>query len=302
MEQLNNSDNTTISDFIENGTYTMDQISKGFKCSSQGGMLRSKKTNTLVLLAKHYKSVYDDTWQGNILNYTGMGLIGDQSSDYKQNKTLKFSKTNGVAVHLFESYHKGEYIYDGIVELAGDIYEDYEPGFDGVERKVIKFPLRKVSGNERIIDSKIIETFNKDKEKKLEKLNDDEVKNIAKKSGNSKPSKRTSSTTVIDRDPAITEYTKRRAKGICDLCNCEAPFNKKDGNPYLECHHLIMLSQGGPDKYYNTVALCPNCHRRIHILKSSKDFNKLKKRIKKYLEEDNDLESLKEYNILFKIK
>ncbi|HUN98983.1 MAG TPA: HNH endonuclease signature motif containing protein [Bradyrhizobium sp.] len=34
--------------------------------------------------------------------------------------------------------------------------------------------------------------------------------------------------------------------------------------PYLEPHHLRRLSDGGPDHPAQVIALCPNCHRRVH--------------------------------------
>ena len=65
------------------------------------------------------------------------------------------------------------------------------------------------------------------------------------------------------------------------LCEQNAPFETKDG-PYLECHHVITIAEGGPDVIYNTVALCPNCHRKINRLKDSKDLKKLTDVIYKY--------------------
>ena len=76
------------------------------------------------------------------MHYTGMGLSGDQSIDYAQNKTLAESRTNGVDVHLFESYEPKEYIYRGQVQLAGDPYYGRQKDEAGKERRVVKFPLR----------------------------------------------------------------------------------------------------------------------------------------------------------------
>lgn len=78
-----------------------------------------------------------------------------------------------------------------------------------------------------------------------------------------------------DRDPYIAELAKRRAKGICQLCNITAPFNNKNGNPYLEVHHIQWLSKEGEDSIDNTVALCPNCHRKTHILNLEDERNYL---------------------------
>lgn len=55
-----------------------------------------------------------------------------------------------------------------------------------------------------------------------------------------------------------------------------APFQNKDGEPYLETHHIICLSHGGPDTIDNTVALCPNCHRKMHVLNLEEDQEHIK--------------------------
>lgn len=55
--------------------------------------------------------------------------------------------------------------------------------------------------------------------------------------------------TTYERDPYVVEYTKRRTKGICEFC----------GNP---------------------ADLCPNCHRRMHIVDSNEDREKLISNIK----------------------
>jgi hypothetical protein len=73
------------------------------------------------------------------------------------------------------------------------------------------------------------------------------------------------------RDPLVIHKTKERANGCCELCGKEAPFNDKNGNPFLETHHIVWLSAGGEDSINNTAALCPNCHRKIHELNDPKD-------------------------------
>ena len=77
---------------------TNDKLTDIFGCSPQGGMRRSKKTNTLVLISNHDKlnNPYNDRWIGNIFHYTGMGMEGDQSLDFKQNKTLDNSKNKTI--------------------------------------------------------------------------------------------------------------------------------------------------------------------------------------------------------------
>ena len=63
-----------VGDVIDNA-----RLQEVFGCSPQGGMRRALKTNTLVLISNHVKSIYEDRWIGNTLHYTGMGLLGDQS-------------------------------------------------------------------------------------------------------------------------------------------------------------------------------------------------------------------------------
>lgn len=84
------------------------------------------------------------------------------------------------------------------------------------------------------------------------------------------------STTVYDRDPYIAQYVKGLAAGKCQLCEQPAPFKDTFGNPFLESHHIHWLAQGGKDTIRNCIALCSNCHRKIHILDLHKDVEKLK--------------------------
>ena len=48
---------------------------------------------------------------------------------------------------------------------------------------------------------------------------------------------------------------------------------------YLETHHIKWLAAGGEDKLDNTVALCPNCHRKMHILNKQTDVKLLFKHV-----------------------
>ena len=54
---------------------------------------------------------------------------------------------------------------------------------------------------------------------------------------------------------------------------CPAPFQRKDGSPYLEPHHTRRLSDGGPDDIHWVAALCPTCHRWVHHGAGGADYN-----------------------------
>lgn len=66
------------------------------------------------------------------------------------------------------------------------------------------------------------------------------------------------------RDPAVRAWTLKNAQGTCEGCQRTAPFMDSKNHPFLEVHHVRHLAQHGTDCITNTVALCPNCHRRCH--------------------------------------
>jgi 5-methylcytosine-specific restriction protein A len=66
------------------------------------------------------------------------------------------------------------------------------------------------------------------------------------------------------RSQVVKNYVLMRANGKCEACGSIAPFQRKDGSPYLEPHHTRRLSDEGPDHPRWVGAVCPNCHREIH--------------------------------------
>ncbi len=259
---------------------TNSEIISEFKCGNMGGMRRSKTTNSLVIISDHTKGLYEDKWFGDILHYTGMGKNGDQDLYFSQNKTLAQSDTNGVEVHLFEVLVPTEYIYRGVVYLADKPYQEIQKGEDGVPRKVWMFPLKLNTGSQAIPE----DSFNKyikEKEKTAEKLSLSELQKRAEQNESDKVSSRKVTSNVFVRDAFVAEYAKRRANGICQLCGQKAPFYNKEGKPYLECHHIEWISEGGSDTIENTVALCPNCHRKMHVLNLLSDKERLRAKAKK---------------------
>lgn len=95
---------------------------------------------------------------------------------------------------------------------------------------------------------------------------------ISKPTGNEKPDRVTSSATaVIVRCPEVKAYGIQRAKGRCELCGKEAPFERENGIGYLELHHIQPLAENGTDTPENTAAVCPNCHRELHYGIDSKN-------------------------------
>lgn len=92
---------------------------------------------------------------------------------------------------------------------------------------------------------------------------------------------RTISTRVLRRlrAQAIRRYVLCRAGAECEGCRAPAPFITKSGQPYLEPHHITRLADDGPDHPARVIALCPNCHRRVHFAEDGRAFNEHLKRL-----------------------
>ena len=253
---------------------TNRQLLEIFKCSSQGGMRRSHKTNTLAIVSDHTNPLYEDWWEGDIFHYAGMGTEGDQSLIFAQNKTLAESNLSGVEVFLFEVFSRNQYTFIGKVELADNPYQAQQPDKNKNLRWAWIFPLKLIGPQSQV--SIPIETLQQNEEKKHREARKLPYAELLKRASLSKPVEaRQVSSTYYPRDQYVGEFAKRRAQGSCQLCAHPAPFKDKQGNPYLETHHIVWLSQNGEDSMGNTVALCPNCHRKMHILNLQTDIQKL---------------------------
>lgn len=104
----------------------------------------------------------------------------------------------------------------------------------------------------------------------------DELKQRAIDNQSKNVSVRSVKSTSYIRDPYVSEYAKRIADGRCQLCGWDTPFTDNECKPYLRTHHIEWLSKGGADTLENTVALCPNCHRKMHVLNLDEDLMKIK--------------------------
>lgn len=78
------------------------------------------------------------------------------------------------------------------------------------------------------------------------------------------PERRTSETSSFIRSPEVRRTALERANGKCQYCGAKG-FRMDDGSIYLETHHVVSLSEGGPDVEWNVVALCPNDHSEAHF-------------------------------------
>ncbi len=65
------------------------------------------------------------------------------------------------------------------------------------------------------------------------------------------------------RGAIIAQYALCRSRGNCEGCKRPAPFMRRNGEPYLEVHHIRALADGGGDHPLNVAAVCPNCHSHV---------------------------------------
>lgn len=249
-----------------------------FGVGVMGGMRRNVERNHLVVVSDHTKSLYEDRWEGNILHYTGMGKRGHQTLT-AQNRTVNDSRDTGVKIYLFEVFKPGQYIFHGETVLDALPYTEIQPDIEQTPRRVWMFPLRLLAKDYSPLPSQAdFDRIRRLRERALRKLSIGQLRTLAEGAPDQPPRRRTAATILV-RSEAVAAYVKKAAEGRCDLCGLPAPFIGRDRVPYLECHHIEYLSAGGPDTIANAVALCPNCHRKMHALNQSQDRLILLKRV-----------------------
>lgn len=257
-----------------------NEISEIFMCSTQGGMRPSRRTNTLVLTSDPKRPLYQDVWQENVLHYTGMGTRGDQDINFRQNRTLRDSPSSGLQVFLFEKLGTNRYLFHGEVVLADEPYEQVQADLDGNDRRVWIFPIELARQS---VPTAMPEADWDERTERLarqaRRMTIDELERRMTESAS--PTARPIASIRRSRDPYLAELVKRSANGKCQLCGMDAPFIDPGGFPFLEEHHIRWLSRGGSDTLDNAVALCPNCHRRMHRLDLESDKSKLRQSLLK---------------------
>lgn len=118
-----------------------------------------------------------------------------------------------------------------------------------IEELIAEAEGREASGHAKFA----VEVRTEQKKKKLEKP-----------IGDPNPATKSASSTVYLRDSRVVAWVLAVAGDTCEACGIQAPFERSDGTPYLEVHHVQQLADGGPDVVENAVGLCPNCHRALH--------------------------------------
>ncbi|MGD6852898.1 MAG: HNH endonuclease [Candidatus Bathyarchaeia archaeon] len=178
--------------------------------------------------------------------------------------------------------HKESKYVDGLLnkDIQGDSRTVREPAASNYILAIeTRYPrLAELLGDKRLltklVSKRILKREQKKREKLARRLSDRDLATRLEKENHHRVRVISISRTYA-RSEFVAEFVRRRASGICELCGDEAPFNNKKGEPFLEEHHIEWLSRGGEDTTNNAVALCPNCHRKMHVVKLNEDIEKL---------------------------
>ncbi len=241
--------------------------------------LANTRNEETMAATSGYINIISDDWNEIVFDDT-------RKRETEDDKRYKF---DGHSIVFAMEPNNGLYIFRGIYDIDNNKTELNHLVYKGIATKVkiIGAPAFKIELIDEICDD--IPLTYEEQEKQAISLPDERLFKIAKMYETDSPKKRkVKETEQFVRNPYIAEATKRRANGICQLCRKAAPFTRSDGNPYLESHHIIWLSDGGSDSLNNTVALCPNCHRKMHIINDKKDIIKLQNSNKKINLTDSD--------------
>ncbi|ASK67419.1 HNH endonuclease [Shewanella bicestrii] len=220
-----------------------------------------------------YKDEYRDD---GIFWYTGEGQVGDMRMASGNKAILEHAKNNKT-IHVFEYTKKAFVRYIGTAECLS-YHEETRPDREGDERNVFVFHLDIDSVDTA---SQVTEPSASYGPKNVKGLKNKSLKELRRAALSSSPtgaSTKSKRETAYYRSQALKLYVVARSKGICEGCGSGAPFQTNSG-PFLECHHVHRLADGGPDHPQNVVALCPNCHRRAHFAKDAISFNNELKKI-----------------------
>jgi 5-methylcytosine-specific restriction protein A len=196
-----------------------------------------------------------------VFEYFGEGQVGDMQLT-GGNKAVAEHSASGESLLLFRKASTG-LRFEGEMVCETFHYER-TPDREGKDRTAIVFELRPLEAISEIVDEGGA------------RAKADLASLLAKALAAAAAQPRTGTGTirnVYERSRDIRDYVLARAGNKCEGCHSLAPFIRKDGSPYLEPHHIRRLSDGGPDHPAFVIALCPNCHRRVHAGADGETYN-----------------------------
>jgi len=212
---------------------------------------------------------YGDCMQPDgVFWYYGEGQQGDMEL-VRGNLAVANHAEAGKHLHLFEYVEKGRVRYVGPCQCL-DYHRQQAPDRDGNLRQAIVFELEIITAGTRESQIDAIEEI---RPPRFWSMSEEDLLASATQTPRSDSSTVIRRKSVYQRSEAVRVFALRRADGKCEGCGSKAPFVDRKNRPFLEVHHLYRRADGGPDHPNNVVAICPNCHRRVHHGKDGDLFN-----------------------------
>lgn len=236
-----------------------------FGGQQQGGIITPAAHSLVIIITGEdgLQHGYADQYrEDGVFEYFGEGQVGDMQIR-AGNRAIAEHSANGKGLLLFEKAKKTGLRFVGEMICEGHYYKS-APDTTGAERQAIVFELRALDaitegvGQESSVAGQALED--------LRRLAIDAAMIAPQLPAQGRRN-------VYQRSKDVRNYVLARSSGMCEGCSEPAPFVREDGSPYLEPHHIRRLSDGGPDHPAHVIALCPNCHRKVHAGKDGREYN-----------------------------
>jgi 5-methylcytosine-specific restriction protein A len=265
--------------FVPGKTYRRREIHQAVGGQMQGGISTPSKHPVVLLFTGEQGTLYgyEDGFRPNgTFWYTGEGQVGDMQM-VRGNAAICYHQRSVKALHLFEYVGRGTVQYVGQASYLAH-HDEVAPDRNNDPRRVIVFELAVDTPSIGVPDltpGDAAVGTPKLWHQPMQTLRDAA---FAQESPSEGASERKAKTYF--RSELIKVYVLRRAEGYCEGCGAPAPFPTRKGTPYLEPHHLRRRADNGPDHPLWVIALCPNCHARVHYGADGHDYNsKLAERV-----------------------
>lgn len=240
-----------------------DELHKQLGGQQQGGISTPARAPVILLFTGDQGTLYGyhDGFQpdGTFL-YTGEGQVGDMQM-LRGNLAIRNHQSTGKELHLFE------YVGSSLVQYIGQAYYiDHHtrvaPDRNGTPRNAIVFELSVDTPARGTPDPYPIDTPSRPNPLWNRPMH--ELRLAAYRESTKSVPAAQRKAHVHHRSEVIKAYVLQRAKGSCEGCGEPAPFRTPQGHPYLEPHHIRRRADDGPDHPQWVIAVCPNCHARVH--------------------------------------
>jgi 5-methylcytosine-specific restriction protein A len=257
--------------FTVGGIYSKTLLHKKYGGNPQRGISPSGRYDLIFLFTgpRGKKYGYADCWEGGVFHYFGEGKHRDMTLDYGNKAVIEHIERH-KDLHLFK-----QLAVDTVQYIGQMVYLDHEI------RKQDSNKVARVSIVFHLAPYEAIRAPNEKEEFTYSEDGAVDLKRKAYLSASASPTLIRATVELKARSRHIKEYALSRAKGTCEYCQEKAPFLDVWGYGFLEVHHILSLSDGGPDDPQYVATLCPNCHRRAHYGRDANEVNsRLLERVK----------------------